>query len=158
MPIELTKGDLFATPGLGALISGVDGGGEMAGGVAGQFKKRWPAMYDEYAALCAGGRLALGDVFPWVGSDVTIYNLVIQRNWRDKAKHPALATALDKALALASKAGIQRIGLPRIGTGLGGLDWVRVQRTLEEAAAKTDITLVVFTQFVRDKGTATPPA
>ena len=50
---------------------------------------------------------------------------------------------------LAKHAGIERIGLPRIGTGLGGLDWQRVKRVLAEAGQQTDVSLVVFDQFIR---------
>ena len=60
MPIELTKGDIFSTPGIPALAHGVDCAGEMSAGIAGQFKKRWPAMYTEYNALATAGRLARG--------------------------------------------------------------------------------------------------
>lgn len=151
MPIELMKGDLFATEGLTTYAHGVDCAGEMAAGIAGQFKKRWPAMYEEYRVLCAAGRLHLGDVFPWIGDDVTIYNLAIQRHWRETAKGAALAASLRKMVALASAAGITRVGLPRIAAGLGGLGWTRVRHVLDEVAEETPITLVVFEQFVRSK-------
>ena len=154
MPVDLTKGDIFSTPGLTTYAHGVDCAGEMSAGIAGQFKKRWPAMYAEYSALCAAGRLGLGDVFTWVGDDVTIYNLAIQRHWRDTAKGPALAVALRKMVALAATAGVERIAVPRIGAGLGGIGWTRVRAILDEVGAETPITFVVFEQFVR----ARPPS
>jgi O-acetyl-ADP-ribose deacetylase (regulator of RNase III) len=156
MPIELVKGDLFETPGIKAYAHGVDCAGEMAAGVAGQFKKRWPAMFAEYQALCAAKRLPLGDVFPWIGEDVTIYNLAIQRNWREKAKVAALSSSLQKMVALAAAAGITKVATPRLGAGLGGLEWLRVRRVLDEVGAETPVTIVVFEQFVRTRP-APPP-
>ena len=52
---------------------------------------------------------------------------------------------------LATNAGIERIGLPRIGAGLGGLDWMRVKRVLSEVGAETKVSLEVFEQFVRSR-------
>jgi O-acetyl-ADP-ribose deacetylase (regulator of RNase III) len=121
----------------------------MSGGIAGQFKKRYPAMFEEYRALAGGGRLHLGDVHTWIGEEKTIYNLALQENWRKKATLPALSTAIRKMISLAEKGGIERIGLPRLGSGLGGLDWARVKRVLEDAGKETKVSLVVYAQFVR---------
>ena len=154
MPVELTKGDMFATKGVVAYAHGVDCAGEMAAGIAGQFKKRFPPMYEEYRVLCAGGRLHLGDVFPWIGDDVTVYNLAIQKHWRDTAKGPALAAALRKMEELATSVGIERVALPRIGAGLGGIGWTRVRHILDEVGSETAVTLLVFEQFVRQRAPA----
>ncbi|HEY8020905.1 MAG TPA: macro domain-containing protein, partial [Thermoanaerobaculia bacterium] len=124
-------------------------------GIAIEFKRRWPRMFDEYAARCADGRFGLGDVFPWTEGDTTVYNLGTQQHWRKKAQLPALAKALRKMVELATHAGIPEIGLPRIGAGLGGLDWMRVKRVLTEVGAETPVKLTVFEQFVRAK-TAEP--
>jgi len=149
MPAVFTKGDIFATEGLSAFAHGCNCAGAMGAGIAIEFKRRWPAMYEEYAARCADGRFGLGDVFVWSEGDVTVYNLGTQAHWRKKAQLPALARALRKMTELAAHAGITRIGLPRIGAGLGGLDWMRVKRVLGEVGAETDVTLTVFEQFVR---------
>jgi O-acetyl-ADP-ribose deacetylase (regulator of RNase III) len=149
MTVLFTKGDIFATEGLRAYGQGCNCAGAMGAGIAIEFKRRWPRMFEEYAARCADGRFGLGDVFPWMEGDVTIYNLGTQAHWRKKAQLPALARALHKMVELATHAGIDRIGLPRIGAGLGGLDWTRVKRVLTDAGAETPVTLVVFEQFVR---------
>jgi O-acetyl-ADP-ribose deacetylase (regulator of RNase III) len=153
MPVELTKGDMFSTPGVSVFAHGVDCAGEMAAGVAGQFRKRWPAMYEEYRALCGAGRLNLGEVFPWIGDDVTIYNLAIQKHWRDTAKGPALAASLRRMVSLASSSGHTRVALPRVATGLGGLGWTRVRHILDEVGAETPVTLLVYEQFIRARPT-----
>jgi len=121
----------------------------MGAGIAIEFQRRWPRMYEEYVARCADGRFGLGDVFPWTEGDVTVYNLGTQLHWRKKAQLPALAKALRKMVEMAPLAGIDRIGLPRIGAGLGGLDWMRVKRVLGEVGAETKVTLQVFEQFIR---------
>jgi O-acetyl-ADP-ribose deacetylase (regulator of RNase III) len=155
MPVVFIKGDLFATEGLVAYAHGVNCAGAMGAGIAIEFKKRWPRMYEEYALRCADRRFQLGDVFPWSEDGVTVYNLGTQEHWRKKSQLPALAKALRSMTTLATNAGIERVGLPRIGAGLGGLDWMRVKRVLTEVGAETKVSLEVFEQFVRARPSAT---
>jgi len=154
MPVVFTKGDLFATEGLTAYAHGCNCAGAMGAGIAIEFRKRWPRMYEEYALRCADRRFQLGDVFVWSEDGATIYNLGTQAHWRKKAQMPALARALRSMTTLATNAGIERIGLPRIGAGLGGLDWVRVKRVLTEVGAETPVKLEVFEQFIRARHVA----
>jgi O-acetyl-ADP-ribose deacetylase (regulator of RNase III) len=149
MPVAFIKGDLFATEGLTAYGHGCNCAGAMGAGIAIEFRRRWPRMHDEYVARCADRRFGLGDVFVWTEEGTTIYNLGTQEHWRKKAQLPALAKSLRKMVELATHAGVTRIGLPRIGAGLGGLDWMRVKRVLTEVGAETEVALEVFEQFVR---------
>jgi O-acetyl-ADP-ribose deacetylase (regulator of RNase III) len=149
MPTTFVKGDLFNTDGLSAFAHGVNCAGAMDAGVAVAFKKRWPRMFEEYATRCADGRFHLGDVFVWNEGAAVVYNLATQEHWKTRAKSPALARALRKTVALATASGIERVGLPRIGAGLGGLDWPRVKAILNEVGGETTVTLVVFEQFIR---------
>lgn len=151
MPVVFTKGDIFSTEGLTAYGHGCNCAGGMDAGIALTFKKRWPRMHDEYVARCADKRFGLGDVFVWSEGGVTVYNLATQEHWRKKAQYPALVKSLRKMVELATNAGITRIGLPRIGAGLGGLDWPRVKRILGEVGGETTVTLEVFEQFIRAK-------
>jgi O-acetyl-ADP-ribose deacetylase (regulator of RNase III) len=151
MPVLFTKGDIFATVGLTAFGHGCNCAGGMGAGIAIEFKRRWPRMFEEYAARCADGRFGLGDVFPWSEGDQTVYNLGTQEHWKKKAQLPALATSLRKMVELAASSGIERVGLPRIGAGLGGLDWMRVKRVMTDVGGETKVTLLVFEQFVRAK-------
>jgi O-acetyl-ADP-ribose deacetylase (regulator of RNase III) len=149
MPTLFTKGDLFNEPGISAFAHGCDCAGGMSAGVAAAFKKRWPRMFEEYALRCKDGRFRLGDVFVWNEGSETVYNLAIQEHWKTKAKYPALVSALEKMLPIAEAAGIERIALPRIGAGLGGLDFPRVKRILTDVGADSKVTLVVFDQYIR---------
>ena len=149
MPTRFTKGDIFATDGIHAYAHGCNCAGAMGAGIAIEFKRRWPRMFDDYAARCADGRFTLGDVCVWTEGEHTIFNLGTQEHWRKKAQIPALTKSLGKMLELAAHAGIARVGLPRIGSGLGGLDWPRVRKILVEAGKETPVQMVVFEQFVR---------
>ena len=149
MPTVFRKGDIFATAGLRAYAHGCNCAGTMDAGISVAFKKRWPRMFEEYQARCADGRFTLGEVFVWVEGEETVYNLALQENWKSKTKLAALKRAVKKTVELATASGIESVGMPRLGAGLGGLDWPRVKSVLSAIGDETTVTLVVFEQFVR---------
>jgi O-acetyl-ADP-ribose deacetylase (regulator of RNase III) len=149
VPAIFEKGDLFHTDGLRAYAHGCDCAGQMDKGVAVAFKKKWPLMYEEYRARCENGDFRLGDVLVWTEGDEVIYSLGIQEQSTQKAKITALAKSLKTMANLAQKAGIDRVGLPRIATGPAGLDWPRVKKVLSDVGRETSVTFVVFEQFIR---------
>lgn len=158
MPTTFVKGDLFAAPDLHAFAHGCNAAGHMDAGVSVAFKKRWPAMFEEYERRCKDRRFQLGDVLVWSDGETTVYTLCTQQNWKTPSKLAALVRGLEKTLALAAHAGILRIGLPRIGAGVGGLDWGRVKKALTELGEPSAIELVVFEQFIRAKEAAAETA
>jgi hypothetical protein len=73
-----------------------------------------------------------------------------QRSWRTNAELGAIETASRAMVHLAEQGElgrIRRIGLPRIGAGLGGQPWPDVRNTLEAVGAETRIELVVFETY-----------
>jgi O-acetyl-ADP-ribose deacetylase (regulator of RNase III) len=149
MPTIFTKGDLFNAEGIRAYAHGCNCAGSMEAGIASAFRKKWPAMFEDYRAHCDDRRFHLGDVLVWTDKDETIFSLAIQEHWKQKAQIAALTRAIRRTVELAKHAGIEKIGLPRIAAGLGGLDWPRVKKVLNELGAETTVTLVVFEQFIR---------
>ncbi|GMU61741.1 MAG: hypothetical protein AMXMBFR34_35040 [Myxococcaceae bacterium] len=149
MPTAFVKGDLFGTPGLDALAHGCNCAGAMGKGIAVEFRKRFPRMYAEYKKRCALGQFSLGDVFVWTEGRTTVFNLGTQRTWRAKADLTAVKTALQAMVRLAEQAGIHRVGLPRIGAGLGGLAWHDVRSELAAIGDSTPVELVVFEEYER---------
>ena len=148
MPTTFVKGDLFAASGLDALAHGCNCAGAMGKGIAVEFRKRFPDMYAEYKKRCAHGRFNLGDVFAWHQGSITVFNLGTQKTWRTKADLTVVKTALEAMIQLAEQAGIQRVGLPRIGAGLGGLAWQSVRSELAAVGDSTSVELIVFEEYV----------
>jgi O-acetyl-ADP-ribose deacetylase (regulator of RNase III) len=152
MPTVFVSGDLFHHPGLEAFAHGCNCAGAMGKGIALEFRQRFPRMYAEYKQRCTDGRFVLGDVFVWAQEDgaggVTVFNLATQQTTRTRADIQAIETALVRMLAAAVAAQIDRIGLPRVGAGLGGLPWDEVRALLEKVGAATAIELIVFETYV----------
>lgn len=144
MNIEYRQGDLFAQPDLKAIAHGVNCQGAMGKGIALQFKARWPDMYQEYATRCQLGALKVGDVFVWETPELTVYNLATQPDWRHSATLDNIRKCTERMAFIAKRDGITRVGVPRIGAGLGGLAWIAVALEWEKAHGP-GVTLVVVT-------------
>ena len=76
-------------------------------------------------------------------SDRPIFNLGTQRSWRTKASPQAIVEAAAKMVEYAHRHGIRAIAMPRIGAGLGGLDWGQVRTMLDEVVPH-DVLVTVY--------------
>src|SRR5690606_26182344 len=117
-------GDLFTTD-LPAIGHGCNTTGVMGAGIAREFATRYPSMYATYQQQCRTSKFQLGDILVWQ-ADRVIYNLATQPLPGPHANLDAIRTAVTRAVHDAQQRGITAIGLPRIGAGLGGLNWPEV--------------------------------
>ena len=123
MNVELRTGDLFEQPDLKAIAHGVNCAGAMSRGISVGFRQRWPEMYEEYRLRCELRLLRVGDVFEWEEGPVTIFNLATQPDGKHPATLPNIRSSVERMAHVARLRGIDRVGIPRIGAGLGGLAW-----------------------------------
>lgn len=125
-------GDMF-TSDAGTFAHGVNARGVMGAGVARVFRERYPEMFEEYEFACEGG-FDLGMVQKWVDTDGTIVlNMCTQFNPGPEAMLWAVHATAVTALHLAANEERDRIAIPRIGCGIGGLEWDRVRELLVDA-------------------------
>ncbi len=139
-----TEGDLF-TLGLPAIAHGCNSRGSMSGGIARQFRDRFPAMHTDYVQRCNEGRFVLGDIFRWDAGDFVIYNLATQIQPGAHARLDAINTSVRAALTDAAALGLDQLGVPRIGAGIGGLAWTDVCTILQQAGEQSSVELVAVT-------------
>lgn len=134
--IEHCYGDLFTSmqPVLG---HGVNCAGTMAGGVARQFRKRYPEMYKEYRLLCWNGGLVEGGVFPYQADDGrTILNIVVQFLPGPFVKDGMVHNGIESAYHYCLANNMPGFAIPEIGFGSGKMAWHDVEKTIEEVSAK----------------------
>lgn len=128
--IHLT-GDLFSTP-LRIIAHGVNTRGVMGAGIAAAFRGRWPQMYRDYRDVCQSGELVPGDVFFWTAPDgLVIANMATQDDPGPNARLEWVESAALRVASYTSRLGDVRVALPRIGCGIGGLEWKDVTWTLD---------------------------
>lgn len=144
MPIEHRKGNLFESD-APALAHGCNCIGVMGAGIALQFQQRYPVMYSHYRELCKNNQFKPGNCFPYKTNDGRwVYNLASQDKPGPRALCTWIRTALQTAIQHAEENGVTAIAMPRIGSGLGGLDWRVVEEQIDLVAQKTSVKLIVY--------------
>ncbi len=140
-----TNGDLFEAK-VDAIGHGCNCVGAMGAGIALQFRKHWPEMYWIYNDLCKKKIFKLGGAMYWQDprSGTWIYNLATQEFPGANAELSAIEKSLRVMLSHAQANDIMTIGLPRIGSGIGGLEWGDVRDVIKQQADKSPVTITVY--------------
>lgn len=139
------EGDIFNLNGISNFAHGCNCAGAMGKGIALQFKTTFPKMYKEYKTLCQKKLFLLGDIFIFKYESGIIFNLGTQINWKTKADIKAIEIALEKMMEYSDLNEINKIALPKIGAGLGGLNWNEIMLVIEKVSKKypkTDLFVV----------------
>ena len=125
MLVERT-GDLFAAT-TDAIAHGCNCRGVMGAGIAKPMAALDNDMYLSYRERCQAGLFLLGECMPWYFDDsvdfVCVYNLATQVETGPDARLTAVAVSTTLMLDHAVRRNIKSIGVPRIGCGIGGLEW-----------------------------------
>lgn len=138
------SGDLFAFRDLDALAHGCNCAGVMGGGIAWAFAQRYPGLREAYQRACADGGFRPGGFLAWeLSAPPLIYNLATQPQPGRCADLGAIRVAVQAMLADAQQRGLARVGMPRIGAGIGGLAWAEVEAAIRPLAERSPVELVV---------------
>ena len=139
--IELKTGDLFAED-ADALVNAVNCIGVMGGGIAAQFKKRFPENCTAYEKACESGELRLGRVFVYeTGAQAGpkfIVNFPTLHAPGDASRLEDVEAGLADLERVIRERGIRSIAIPGLGCGAGGLDWEDVRARIEAALGGLD--------------------
>ncbi|MDE6288710.1 MAG: macro domain-containing protein [Muribaculaceae bacterium] len=144
----IERGDIFNINGVNSYAHGCNCAGAMGKGIALQFRNKFPDMYARYNIMCKNGSYKPGDVFDYNYGAGHVYNLGTQETWRTKARLEYIEQSVRKMLEQATKENVNKIALPAIGAGLGGLKWDDVKEVLNTVAADfPDIELYVVEAY-----------
>lgn len=123
------KGDLFSSNAT-ALGHGVNCKGLMGGGIAVEFKKRLPSNYKSYKEACDKGEMTSGAVHIGFDNDLTIFNMATQVEPGADARYEGVFFSGLQTARYCVEKGIDRVAIPLIGCGIGGLEWNKVEPVL----------------------------
>lgn len=143
MPLVELSGDMFNTD-LGVVGQGVNTRGLMGAGVAVEFRRRFPLMFEDYRETCERGLLPPGGLHYFFEDNTSIYNIASQRLPGRDATLAHLRSGTELALAGVLARDEDGIALPRIGCGIGGLEWSDVRTLLGDLADEYDTTVEVW--------------
>ena len=97
--------------------------GVMGAGLAKEIKIRYPEVFQKYKNACDKGAFQEGQLQLCKQSDVWILNFPTKRHWRDASDLDLIEKGLQTFVKTYEQKGITSITFPKLGCGLGGLDW-----------------------------------
>ena len=146
--IQFKSGDIFAED-AEALVNPVNCVGVMGGGLALQFKTRYPNNLTVYAEACRTDGVRPGRMFMFethmTANPRYIVNFPTKRHWRDDSRIEDIEAGLADLARIIRDLDIRSIAIPALGCGLGGLPWNAVRNQIENALGNfNDVEIIVF--------------
>ena len=123
---KVLTGDLFESRAC-AWVNTVNCVGVMGKGVALEFKKRFPDMFEDYRARCERRQVLLGE--PYVYRDASarmVINFPAKDHWRSPSRLADIERGLDHFAAHVLDWELTSVAMPALGCGYGGLEWAEV--------------------------------
>ena len=140
-------GNIFESPAT-TLVNTVNCVGVMGKGIALEFKKKYPAMYNEYVQLCEHHEVKPGH--PYYYSDLSgtsIINFPTKDHWRSPSKLSYIIAGLDWFRNNYKSLGITAVAFPPLGCGNGGLKWEIVGPLMYNKLADLPIEIEIYAPY-----------
>lgn len=116
-------------------------------GLALEFAKRYPTNDEHYRAMCAEKKMCIGTLLVTIDEETgkRILNFPTKTDWRQPS-HPAfIHCGLRYFVARYQEMGITSIAFPKLGCGLGGLNFqTQVKPLMEQHLSDLPIEVVVY--------------
>lgn len=137
-----------------AIAHGVSPDDNFGQGLALALREQWPALYTDFRHYCKTQHPKAGGLWAWVGADGRrIISLFTQEAPPYAGAHPG--RALEKHVGHALKAlhqfveaeKLTSLALPRLATGVGGLEWAVVEPLVRQHLGTLGIPVVIYTTY-----------
>ena len=145
--VNVLVGDIFESR-CQTLVNTVNCVGVMGKGLALQFKKQFPEMYQDYVTRCERKEVRLGEPYlfrrllpPW------ILNFPTKDHWRSVAKLDDIVRGLAFLEQHYQSWGMESIAVPPLGCGEGQLEWRVVGPTLFRHLSTLEIKVELYAPF-----------
>lgn len=142
--VEVIKGDLFESKAQ-TLVNTVNCVGVMGKGLALEFKKRYPGMYQDYVKRCKREQVKLGEPYLFRGLDLPqILNFPTKGHWRSVSRLEDIIHGLDYLEKHYKGWGVTSLAVPSLGCQQGQLDWRAVLPVLYRYLSRFDISVKLY--------------
>jgi O-acetyl-ADP-ribose deacetylase (regulator of RNase III)/uncharacterized protein YwgA len=145
--VKVVIGNMFNSKAQ-TLVNTVNCVGVMGKGIALEFKKRFPEMYEDYVRRCHAKQVKLGQPYlyrhlvpPW------ILNFPTKDHWRSVARLEDIVRGLYYLEQHYQQWGITSLAVPPLGCGEGQLEWRVVGPTLYRSLRRLSIPVVLYAPF-----------
>ena len=157
--ISRVRGDILLTEAQ-AIAHGVAPHDHFNQGLALSLRERHPAMAKDFRHYCHQQNPKAGHAWLWAGPEKVIINLMTQEPAPDNKAHPGKATAhnithaLKELCGIVEKEGLTSIAMPRLATGVGGLDWSEVEPLIQAHLGALNIPVIIYDTYEKGKKAA----
>ena len=139
MAIEITSKNIFDSD-KDMIVCPVNCLGVMGKGLALQFKKAFPDMFEHYRQICKHDLLAIGKLLIWRGKGVNkdVLCFPTKHYWWRPSKMEYIEQGLEKFVNTYKSKNIHSIAFPLLGAGCGQLDNDEVLKIMEKWLSKCE--------------------
>lgn len=151
--MEVLIGDILNSKAQ-TLINTVNCVGIMGKGIAAEFKKRYPEMFDDYVSRCQRSEIKPGVPYLFKTSSLftpQIINFPTKTDWRAASRIEDIEKGLKILVSKYKDWGIESIAVPPLGCGNGQLLWESVGPLIYKYLSKLDIPVQMYAPY------GTPP-
>jgi O-acetyl-ADP-ribose deacetylase (regulator of RNase III) len=147
--IKYIQGNIFDSS-MMTIVNTVNTVGFMGAGIAQEYMRRYPEMFEEYNLKCLNQDLKMGELHIWKKSSPWILNFPTKIHYQDPSKISYIETGLKKFSTFYKESGITSIAFPQLGSQLGGLSWLdEVQPLMLSYLKNLDLKVEIY-EFDRD--------
>lgn len=142
--LQVKTGNLFDSQAK-TLVNTVNCAGVMGKGIALEFKRRFPEMYQEYVELCRRNLVKPG--VPYLYQNLfgdSILNFPTKNHWRLPSKLSYIQDGLQWFREHYQENHIDSIAFPALGCGAGGLSWNVVSQVMYQALQDLPIEIEIY--------------
>lgn len=150
--IKYVNGDMFSEK-YDCIVNAVNCVGVMGKGLALQFKEKYPDNFRQYEAACKDHKLKPGGILVCRDGDQVILNAATKDHWKDPSQERWVSLACGNIAAYLKlhKDEIKTVALPKLGCGLGGLDWNRVRPIMERILCEVPQEIKIYLPGLKNK-------
>ena len=150
--INKVTGDILLTDAQ-AIAHGVAPHDHFNQGLALALREQFPAMAKDFRHYCHLENPKAGHAWLWAGPEKVVINLMTQEAAPNENAHPGKATAhnvnhaLRELREIVEKENITSLAVPRLATGVGGMDWNEVSGLIDRFLGDLDIPVIIYETY-----------
>lgn len=136
------------------IAHGVAPNDHFATGLALALRERWPAMVRDFRHYIRAERPKAGSTWAWPTTDgQRIVSLLTQEGDYGQGTTPGPAQlehvrhALRALRQFVEREGVTSVAIPKVGTGVGGLDWADVRPIIEAELGTLQVPVYVYATY-----------
>jgi O-acetyl-ADP-ribose deacetylase (regulator of RNase III)/uncharacterized protein YwgA len=130
------------------LVNIVNCVGVMGKGIALEFKKRYPAMFQDYVKRCNAGAMQIGRPYHYTDLfGASIVNFPTRKHWRSASRVQDIEEGLDYFVAHYQEWGVESVAFPPLGCGNGGLEWSVVGPLMAEKLKGLPVPVEIYAPY-----------